>query len=343
MRFRKTWILGATAAIQLLMGTDSSAVDTKWRREFRAKLDGQVVDCAFAGGMEFSKPAFADIDADGDPDLFVGDADGRIRSFRNQGTAQAPCWLLLPDFYDYGLGGERSFPAYADIDDDGDLDWFIGYRSGRMSFFKNIANASSPMFVQVTDFYDSIDVGSESTPAFADIDADMDLDLFVGKADGCVSFYRNMGTAEIPLWNLISEQYGSIDVGALSVPVFVDIDADGDLDLFVGEEYGNINYYRNAGNDTLADWELVSDYYNSIDVGQRSSPAFVDVDGDADLDLFIGQDEGQISFYRNDGGVQLPSWTLVPESYLFLDFGATSSPALADINNENVEQSHRQR
>jgi len=335
MRNPGKWLLGALVPIQLLLGVQTPHAETKWRREFRAELDGQTVDCAFAGGMEFSKPAFVDIDADGDPDLFVGDADGRMRSFRNEGTAQAPCWhLLLPDFYDYGLGGERSFPAYADIDDDGDLDWFIGYRNGRMSFFKNIADASSPMFVYLTDFYDSIDVGSESAPAFTDIDADSDLDLLFGKADGCLSFYHNMGTAEVPSWNLVSDQYGSIDVGALSVPAFVDIDADGDLDLFLGEEYGNINYYRNAGNDTGADWEVISDQYNSIDVGQRSAPAFVDVDGDADLDLFIGQDEGPISFYRNDGTVYLPSWTLLVESYLFVDCGENSAPALADIDDD---------
>ena len=333
-RNRRTWILGALVTIQFLLCTLSSAAEIRWRREFRASLDGQTVDCALAGGMQFSKPAFVDIDADGDPDLFVGDEDGKIRSFRNDGTSEAPCWNLVSDFYDHGLGGERSYPAYADFDDDGDLDWFIGYREGRVSFFKNIANASSPMFVKITDFYDSIDVGSESAPTFVDIDADLDLDLFLGKADGCVGFYRNVGTSEVPSWDLVSEYYGSIDVGALSIPVFVDIDADGDLDLFVGEEQGNINYYRNAGNDAVVDWELISSHYNSIDVGKRSSPAFVDIDGDFDLDLFVGQDEGRISYYRNDGTVHLPSWTLLAKSYLFLDFGANSAPALADIDGD---------
>ena len=333
MRNRRRWLLGALVATQLMLGVHSPSAEIKWRREFRASLDGQTVDCAFAGGMQFAKPAFVDIDADGNPDLFVGDKDGTIRFFMNQGSAQNPRWDFASDFHDSSIG-ERSFASFADIDDDGDPDLFVGNKEGKMVYFRNDGTANSPVFVKVSDFYDSIDVGSESAPAFVDIDADSDLDLFLGKADGRLSFYRNVGTAGESSWNLVSEYYGSIDVGALSIPVFADIDADGDLDMFIGEEQGNINHYRNAGNDAVADWELISSHYNSIDVGKRSSPAFVDIDGDFDLDLFVGQDEGRIFYHRNDGTVYLPSWTPLTESYLFMDFGANSAPALADIDGD---------
>jgi hypothetical protein len=330
---RRWWFLGTLAAIQLLMGADYSSAQTKWRREFETRLDGRIVDCAFAGGMQFSKPAFVDIDADGDPDLFVGDADGRVRFFVNKGDAENPRWELVSDLTD-SSAGERSFPSFVDIDDDGDSDLFVGNEEGRIIYFRNDGTANSPSFAMISDFYDSIDVGSESTPTFADIDADSDLDLFIGKKTGAITLYGNTGVAGEPSWNLASEQYASIDVGALSVPAFVDIDADGDLDLFLGEEQGNIDYYRNAGNDTVADWELISDHYNSIDVEQRSSPAFADIDGDSDFDLLVGQGEGSICFYRNDGTVYLPSWTLLAQSYLFLDFGANSAPTLADMDDD---------
>lgn len=329
----KKWIYGALVAVQFLLPAGPFAAETKWRREFKATLDGQPVDCAFAGAMQFSKPAFVDIDSDGDPDLVVGDQDGVIRFFVNKGSAENPRWDFSCDFYDSSIG-ERSSPSLTDIDDDGDSDLFVGNKEGRIAHFRNDGTPSSPLLVKITDFYDSIDVGSESTPAFTDIDADSDLDLFLGKTDGRLSFYRNVGTAEAPSWNLISEYYDSIDVGALSVPAFADIDADGDLDMFIGEEQGNINYFRNIGNDTAADWELVSACYNSIDVGKRSFPLFADIDGDADLDLFVGHDEGRILFLRNDGTIYLPSWMPVTEDYLFIDFGAHSAPALADIDDD---------
>ncbi|KPJ64697.1 hypothetical protein AMJ44_12290 [candidate division WOR-1 bacterium DG_54_3] len=297
----------------------------------KAKIDGEIVDCAFAGGMEFTKPTFVDIDADGDLDIFIGDKDGSIRFFRNEGTPQNPCWEFVSDFYDSAIA-ERSFPAFADIDDDGDPDLFVGNREGKICFFRNDGNINSPLWSQITDFYDSIDVGSESTPVFVDMDGDLDLDLFVGKENGMLSFYRNVGTKEIPCWELVSENYDSIDVGAKSTPAFVDLDADGDFDLFLGEEYGNVNFYRNIGSDTLPQWEPVTANYNSIEAGKRSSPIFADIDGDSDFDLFIGQDEGKIFYYRNDGTIYLPSWTPITQSYLFIDLGTYSHPALVDID-----------
>ena len=82
----------------------------------------------------------------------------------------------------------------------------------------------------------------------------------------------------------------------------------------------------------LADWELVSSEYNSISSGRRSAPAFADLDQDGDLDLLVGNDEGGLSFYENDGSPHLPSWTPVTDNYLFLDLGAYSAPALVDID-----------
>jgi len=291
------------------------------------------VDCAFAGGMEFSKPTLVDIDADGDPDMFAGDEDGKIRFFRNQGTSQNPFWDFVSDFYDSTIGG-RSFPAFADIDDDGDLDLFVGNKEGKICFFRNDGNINSPNWSRITDFYDSIDVGSESTPVFVDIDADLDLDLFMGKEEGTLSFYRNLGTRETPSWDIVTENYNFIDVGEQSIPAFADMDADGDFDLFIGEGYGNVNFYRNTGSETVPQWEPVTANYNSINVGRRSSPVFADVDDDSDLDLFIGQDEGRIFFYRNDGTIYLPSWTTITESYLFIDVGTFSHPALVDIDDD---------
>ena len=329
----KKWVWASWLTVQLVFCSYSSSTEINWRKELTAQIDGNSVDCAFAGGMEYAKSAFADIDGDGDPDIFVGDQNGRVRIFRNEGAPQNPRWNFVSDFPDSAIG-ERISPTMVDIDADGDLDLFAGNKEGKVCFFRNDGNLHSPVWIQVTDYYASIDVGSESTPIFVDIDADKDFDLFVGKEDGAVSFYRNDGTKSVPAWNLITSNYDSIDVGASSIPFFADMDADEDLDLFIGEDQGNLNFYRNVGNKTSPGWILVSDNYNLIDVGKRSAPALVDIDDDSDLDLFIGQDQGNIEFYRNDGSVYLPSWTQITKNYLFIDVGAYSKPALVDIDGD---------
>jgi hypothetical protein len=128
-----------------------------------------------------------------------------------------------------------------------------------------------------------------SNPTFADIDNDRDWDLFVGEFLGNINFYRNTGTDSNPIFNLDTENFASINVGRRSFPIFADIDNDGDLDLFVGEEDGNINFYRNIGTASNPNFTLETENLASIDVGFDSAPTFADIEGDGDFDLFVGE------------------------------------------------------
>jgi flagellar hook assembly protein FlgD len=243
-----------------------------------------------------------------------------------------------------------STPEFVDIDNDGDIDLFIGETNGRIYFYRNDGNSKAPRWAAmglVTDAdATTIDVGNHSIPALTDIDNDGDLDLFTGQNEGRIHFYRNDGNSESPVWTplglLTDAGSNTIDVGSWSTPVFADIDDDEDMDLFVGESYGRISFYRNDGNRNAPVWTpmgFISDADSiTIDIGSYSEATFTDIDNDGDLDMFGGYSQGRIYFYRNDGSAGAPLWAsqgLVTDSNdNTIDAGSYSSPVFKDIDND---------
>jgi enediyne biosynthesis protein E4 len=85
-----------------------------------------------------------------------------------------------------------------------------------------------------------------------------------------------------------------------------DYDNDGDIDLFIVRgDIGPNRLYRNEGNNQFTDVAQIAGvaYTQSLDKNDRlSGPTFADMDGDTDLDLFIGGFEGAPSFiFANNG------------------------------------------
>jgi hypothetical protein len=126
-------------------------------------------------------------------------------------------------------------------------------------------------------------------------------------------------------------------------PQFVDIDGDGDFDLFVqeknrsvdGTQPGRLIYFENVG--TQAQWRFVwrSDFFAQLDIG--SWYRFLDVDGDADLDLFTEGERFQIRCWRNIGDPKNAVFALavdslrdVSDSIITIELG--SFPEWADID-----------
>ena len=93
----------------------------------------------------------------------------------------------------------------------------------------------------------------------------------------------------------------SVDLNSNVVPELVDIDSDGDLDLFLGQDYntttfpirGRIYFFRNIGDSTF---QLEDSEFMGTDIGNSLHPVFEDIDSDGDLDLFVGNYNGTILF-----------------------------------------------
>jgi hypothetical protein len=120
--------------------------------------------------------------------------------------------------------------------------------------------------------------------------------------------------------------------GRNATPTLGDIDGDGDLDLFVGESSGALNYFENTGTPSEPHFTLVSDEFGGFDVGRRSVPVLHDYDGDGDLDLLVGSESEGIRVFLNAGTPSAPNF--VDDGVLDLaDFGFVA-PAFADIDGD---------
>lgn len=244
-------------------------------------------------------PTFVDIDANGTLDLFIGDLGGKLTFFRNEGTAAIPSFRLTDSVYQNIRGGFSYAPAFADVDNDGRKDLFIGMFDGRIKFYRNTGTPQAATFVLQPSPVDTINVASNAAPTFVDIDADGDLDLFVGKGNGSISFYRNDGSASLFLPVLQTTSYQGIPAGLNLFPTFTDIDNDGDVDLFIGMSEGRVAFYENVGTPASAHFIWRTNHYAATEPMVEAAPVFADIDADGDKDLFVGTVRGGVHFYRN--------------------------------------------
>ncbi|ARA94349.1 hypothetical protein AWN76_015105 [Rhodothermaceae bacterium RA] len=290
----------------------------------------------------YNAPTLGDPDGDGDLDLLVGVLGG---AFNANATAADNLYFLeqTPDgfpvrtrrFLDGIDVGSESVPALADLDADGDLDLLVANKivpgepnTSRIYLFENQGTPRQPAF-HLTDSL-ALAPAFHYAPALGDLDADGDLDLLVGTWNEGIAFYRNEGTPQQPDFRLEAPGYVELTRGSNSMPALADLDADGDLDLLVGEASGTLNLYRNEGTPQQPAFRLVSDAYLDLDVGRRSAPTLADLDGDGDLDLFVGAESGGGVFLRNDGTPQAPHF--VPNASFAPPLPFFATPVFADLD-----------
>lgn len=282
---------------------------------------------------DFSTPLITDIDGDGDLDIVIGENGTSLDYYENTGGIGSSIYTQRignsNPFNNVPInGGVDIHPNLADLDNDGDLDVALGGQVGKLFLYDNTGSATAPTYVRRSDNsspFNGIDVGGLSAPNFADLDGDGDFDMVVGELDGVLNYYENTGTKSSPIYaprTGITNPFDGIDVGQESTPDFADLDNDGDLDLVVGEQDGTLNYFENVGaiSSPIFDQQTGSDNpFDGLDVGARSNPHFVDLDGDGDQDLVVGNGSGTLHYFRNAPVVTANNSTIT------VDEGATAS------------------
>ena len=232
-----------------------------------------------------------DYDDDGWYDVFLADGE-RFRLYRNEGgsgtlsfrdvTAEAG----LPELTGVQVG------LFADFDNDGDRDLFLGLISAGGRLFRNEGDGT------FTDVSDAVDFGKEfmTVAAAGDYDGDGDLDLYVGRyLDPRVDlpttlFYTRNGQGNALFRNDgglrftdVTDETGTREGGLTLGVSFTDFDQDGDADLHVANDFGRNALLRNVEGSFVD----ASQETGTLDFGYGMSSSWGDVDNDGDLDLYV--------------------------------------------------------
>lgn len=307
-----------------------------------------------------------DISGNGRKDVLMGDVSfSFVNYLRNTGSLENASVLQQDTAYPGYDTPVRlfSFPLayFTDINQDGRKDLLVTPFEGfgvdnidNVWYYRNVGTDSVKLQLETKSFMvgDMIDIGENAVPCLLDVDGDGLKDLLVGGAyrlDGKdpvsrILLYRNIGTADYPVFSLIDENFLNFTSTGFNepYPAAGDLDGDGNEDLVVGMGDGRMLFYRNtvsSGYQPAAP-ALLRISGADIDVGQNAAPVIVDIDRDNKKDLLVGERNGNINYYRNIGTPGNIQWVFQTDSVgrirtstEFIPFG-NSAPAVADINGD---------
>ncbi|MFO0932980.1 MAG: CRTAC1 family protein [Planctomycetota bacterium] len=296
-------------------GKPAAAAAPGVRFEERAEAAGVRFRMAFLPGEQGEKfkinfydhgsgVAVADVEGDGDDDLYFCNQLGANALFLNDGSGR---FTDVTERAGVGLADRISVAAaFADVDGDGDQDLYVTTtRAGNVMF----RNKGDGTFEDVTRAAGLELVAHSEQPVFFDADGDGDLDLFVSNTAAWTTegyeaagrywrgnatlvelvesppekdrFYLNRGDGT---FEDATAAAGLAGVGWSGDVAVFDADEDGDSDLFVCNMFGRSTLYANDGQGVFRD--VTDERLGRTPWGAVGAKAF-DYSGDGRLDLYV--------------------------------------------------------
>ena len=249
-----------------------------------------------------------------------------------------------------------------DLDGDGDKDALLGDSQTKNSLrVINGGNNINALMISPQDTlfpsYDTpVNILTFAMHSFADADNDGVKDLLVTQSEyennHGVLFYKNTGTNAVPVYNYQMDDFlqnEMIDVGESATPVLFDYDSDGLLDIIIGNKLKttgptssstSLSLYKNVGTSSAPSFQFLTDDFAGVQsqlLTGQIYPAFGDLDGDNDMDMLLGLDNGKINYFENIAGPGVAAVFGPPLfNYMSIDIGLASTPQLIDLERDGL-------
>ena len=254
----------------------------------RVKLPVSDKVHAAAGRIRANQWKLADFDGDGRTDLIVG----------------------IGDWTDYGW--DNAFNSRGQ--------WTRGPLRGFVYLLRNKGTDKRPAYQPPTKILADgrpLEVFGMPSPNLADFDGDGDLDFICGEFVDGLTWFENTGTRTVAKYAAGRPLTSGgkplrMDL-CMIVPVAVDWDRDGDVDLIVGEEDGRVALLEHTGEvlDGMPQFRRPVHFRQQADevkFGALVTPVGVDFDDDGDEDLVCGNTAGYVGLIENLDGRFPPKW-----------------------------------
>lgn len=209
-------------------------------------------------------PSFGDLDGDGDKDMLLGNADGKIIYYQNTAGPGNPMSLVFVQAFYQGIDvGNNSAPQIVDVDRDGRVDLIVGERAGNLNYYHNTGTTILPAFTFVTNTLGGVSVlqpgaiAGYSTPLL--YDSAGVYRLLVGSDAGTVYLYDNIDGNLNGTFTMTDSVYSGIVELRRVTLARADIDGDGKADILTGCNAGGMRLYT---------------HYLSSSVAQTPDPLF---------------------------------------------------------------------
>lgn len=193
-------------------------------------------------------------------------------------------------------------------------------------------------FEQLADI--DIDVGDSSSPEFADLDNDGDIDLIVGSKFGVLTYYENLDPALHYLeghdvfvgavFKKNNTMFSGITGLGEADPGIGDVNGDGRLDLLIGARNGTVLYYENQGTVSVPMWASPIVLPNVNATSGFASIDLEDIDSNGYPDIIMGEANGTLHYFEN----QLGSFTEKMVGLEWTDVGDNAAPCFADMDED---------